>query len=831
MFLRQVSAWMWPVLIGASAMLWSCGAPATPTDSASAQPDTQTTDATVTADSGHGDAIDTDTNAPNDVVAADAADGHLDCPGGAGCACTQNGDCNSAVCIDDPSQPGGKACAQTCTENCPSGYQCAQITATGGDLQSICANATGRLCEPCVKSDDCTSPGLKGAACVNEGALGHFCGIACTQDAQCPVGYVCGTVPTTEGTTSSQCVRQSTAAGEAFGLCTCDAFASASKLATTCFAEVKDAQGKVIGQCPGTRACGASGLGVCNAQSPQPEVCDGVDNNCNGLTDEGSCDDGNPCTQDKCDGKGGCVNLAQDGTPCDADASVCTVGDSCVAGTCKPGKPKNCDDQNPCTQDLCEPTTGCAQTNDDGAPCSDDNPCTIGDTCKSAGCVPGKPKACVGGDACTLAKCNQADGSCAYSNAGNGTPCDDGLLCTQSDSCATGLCVGLPVGCTDDNACTLDACDPKSGCTFKPLAAGACSDGSACTSADACASGGCVGQAVSCDDKNPCTSDSCDPVGGCVHGNASGVCDDGDACTSSDTCSAGVCVGGGNVCPCKVEADCPDDGDVCNGTSVCDTSAVPYGCKIKVGSVVTCNGDACNTATCDAKTGACGLQPVTDGVGCDADGSLCTTGDACAAGSCKSGPAVDCDDTNSCTADACVPAKGCVNTPLTASACDADGDLCTQNDACSAGICVPGKKVLCDDNDLCTNDACVGGACTFTPVGGLGAACYTGPTGTQGIGICHGGITTCDPANGTVCTGQQWPQTEACNAQDDTCNGVTDEGCAATAVSLTFGATRFSAAGPTSLTLRAGLPLAPGSLPADIGYTVYRWGWLDWLLP
>lgn len=765
--------------------------------------------------------------AQSDTVAPDAPDPEGTCPGAAGCPCSQNEDCYTALCLDDPSLAEGKSCARTCVTDCPAGYACRTVTAAGGDLLSVCVVATGRLCEPCSASVDCGSPGLNGSACVDQGSLGKFCGIACLADKDCPASYVCGSVQTAEGNTASQCVKKATGS-EAFGTCTCDPYAVAAKLTTTCFAQVKDTQGQVIGQCPGTRLCGPEGLSACDAQSPQPEICDGIDNNCNGKTDDGSCDDGNPCTKDTCDGKGGCTSVPLDGTPCDADGSVCTVADACVAGACAAGKPKDCDDQNPCTSNTCQPTTGCVQANDNGAPCNDDNPCTVGDTCADGGCTAGKPKTCTGTDACTVAKCNQSDGSCSYLNAPDLTPCSDGLQCTTSDGCKDGLCVGLPLACTDDNACTVDSCDPTLGCSFKPAAAGACSDGNDCTAQDACVAGGCTGSAVLCDDGNPCTSDACAPLSGCVYSAASGPCEDGNACTEGDQCQAGACTAGNNTCPCQQDADCPDDGDLCNGTLTCDTKSWPYGCVVKPGTVAVCLGTACNAATCDPKSGSCGLTPLANGSPCDADGSLCTANDACEAGSCQAGQAVSCDDANPCTIDSCDLAKGCSNTAATGPSCDADGDACTQNDTCSAGACIPGKKLACDDNDLCTTDACVAGECVFTAIEG-GQPCYDGPPGTEGVGVCHGGVWSCAAQTGPVCVGAQLPgSAESCNGLDDTCNGATDEGCPATTAQLAFGHTRLAA--PT-LTLRFGQTLPPQPLEPSLSGTVVRWGWLDWLLP
>ena len=60
----------------------------------------------------------------------------------------------------------------------------------------------------------------------------------------------------------------------------------------------------------------------------------GIHAQCVDATD---CDDDEPCTLDACDPILDCTNLPlPDGTPCD-DGDACTVGDACVAGTCMSG--------------------------------------------------------------------------------------------------------------------------------------------------------------------------------------------------------------------------------------------------------------------------------------------------------------------------------------------------------------------------------------------------------------------------------------------------------------------------------------------------------------
>jgi len=64
---------------------------------------------------------------------------------------------------------------------------------------------------------------------------------------------------------------------------------------------------------------------------------------------------------------------------------------------------------------------------------------------------------------------------------------------------------------------------------------------------------------------------------------------------------------------------------------------------------------------------------------------------------------------------------------------------------------------------------------------GQTAPCYTGPAGTENVGLCQAGTKTCN-AQGTgygACTGQVLPAPmELCTtAEDDNCNGMANEGC------------------------------------------------------
>ncbi len=395
-----------------------------------------------------------------------------------------------------------------------------------------------------------------------------------------------------------------------------------------------------------------------------PEVCDSVDNDCDGATDEKSCSDGNQCTDDECDPILGCENPFNS-QPCE-DGSPCTELDKCFAGTCL-GTFVNCDDGNPCTNDECDPAGGCK-------------------------------------------------------TSFNALPCSDGNLCTQGDACSSGICLpGAPVDCDDGNECTLATCDKDTGCQAQPLSK-PCNDSNPCTVDDGCIGGSCSGSLKDCSDGDSCTTDACDPdtPGGCVHSpTLAGPCDDGLPCTTGDHCLGGTCVPEVEACGCLKDSDCFDDGDLCNGTPFCDKSTDQWSCKVNPATIVTCAlpgqfDETCATVTCQPETGQCTTASKNDGGSCS-DGDGCTSGDTCDDGACVGTPAV-CDDGNECTDDECDSEEGCISLIAVGFvACD-DGNACTTQDKCAGGFCVGSTPVGCDDANPCTHDTCVPATgCVNTP--------------------------------------------------------------------------------------------------------------------
>ena len=355
------------------------------------------------------------------------------------------------------------------------------------------------------------------------------------------------------------------------------------------------------------------------------DSCDPLSGDCRHTPLSGvACDDGDACTTVDTCAQGSCVG--GEPAPCD-DAIACTV-DACDSqtgacihdtGGCVCATSADCNDGKVCTVDECI-AGACVHSADLGAACDDGKGCTVEDTCGVTGFCGGAPKVCDDGVGCTVDFCNAANGSC--------------LIDASACECVTDF------ACDDGDQCTLDRCNTGTFACEHVVAVGAfCDDGSLCTGQDACqADGSCAGGVVDCGDGIACTLDLCDPATGCYpdYVDCPGCSDDGDCsaiepdnlCIDTWVCDKSqlpfTCVPAAGAA-----VDCSGNATACSH-DVCDTDS---GLCVSVEEPATtpCGVDAdpCTLQGFCAAGGLCNVPVLV----CDDDDAC--TGDVCAAGACQ----------------------------------------------------------------------------------------------------------------------------------------------------------------------------------------------------
>ncbi|MFO0744782.1 MAG: NADP-dependent oxidoreductase [Myxococcota bacterium] len=737
--------------------------------------DTSSSDADVSGEvvdsSGQTDASDADVGDGADGAdsTADGADGSdTITPGGLGAPCFTNTECTSGYCID--SADGGY-CTRQCEDSCEDQYRCVQ-TIDRADPISLCVHDENRLCRPCIDDASCGAAGTD--LCLDIGG-GRFCSRDCTHEV-CPTGFTCSDVKPPVGETRRQCLPDNgtcdctnattglvkactaeNASGTCFGLATCDPArgfvdcSARSPEAEVCNGKDDDCDGATdeeqqstactiendLGSCSGQETCQGPLGRVCSARTPAAEACNGVDDDCDGATDEDFQTDGVFSGAENCGACGHDCN-AQFQHSLEVACDVSGDAPTCVLTSCEPGYilfgGSACIDENATLCTPCDADADCYGTGSRCLQVSDTDPRTF--CARDCSGTSETTATCPASYACEPVaggtdQCRPVTDSCDCTATNQGQT----KACTRSN--AIGTCFGLE---------TCDAATGWNGCTAATPSAEVCN-----------------GQDDDCDGQ---VDDGVAVGATCASTNTAGSC-------SGTTFCAGEL---GIQCSARIPAD-----DVCNGQDDdCDGQTDE--------DFATTTGGALKYDKSTANCGACNYAcpPVAHGsVVCDGSGAT----PRCAVGDCDEGyyalggvACVPVPRANSCApctsdADCAGPADRCVD--------DGQGKLRCARD-CGAGAVYDtaaqpctgedGAQGCCPDDYQCT---AFGADRLCRPTSGTCDCIEDGATlacqATNAFGTCNG-VRVCelDGAPGLGACSARTPAAEVCNNEDDDCDGQVD---------------------------------------------------------
>ena len=630
-------------------------------------------------------------------------------------ACADNSECESGWCVEGATSG---LCTQTCLESCPDAWSCKGVTNTGGDVTFICVPHLGQMCKPCASNSECGGPLDR---CIVIPEEGGFCSRVCDTLNPCPEGFLC---KQDEGTDEATCIPTT-------GSCICSAELLGEQ--QPCKVSNED------GTCWGWETCiGAGGWGPCDAPAPTGELCDGVDNDCDGITDEGT-------------GAGACEATGELGS---CPGVLVCLGEAGLSCTATPPTEEVCDGVDNDCDGLTDENEG--DLDGDGIPdCSDDDLDGDGDP-NLTDCQPEDPSIYTGAPE----QCNGFDDDCDLVVGLDEVDADgDGMWGCQGDCDDTDPyiflgaeehCNGIDDSC--DGLLSASEVDVDGDGTF--LCEGDCNDNDPAIY---------PGADETCNEIDDDCDDEIDEEGavGCQSWWADG---DGDGAGAGEP-----------QCLC--------------GPSETHTSQIAADCNDENPAVSPLNEEICDDIDNDCDTlidepGATGCLPYLvdgdgDGYGAIGD-AACLCDDPGELGTLVPG---DCDDENPAIHPGQVEGCDGIDTNcdgiLPAQEADADGDgvmICEGDCKDDQASVYPGAEEVCDTFDTDCDGVLLPGE-------------HDGDK--DGFPICGG---DCDDWNDKT-----WPGAiEVCGGKDENCDGTVDE-AGATGCSFWYPDADGDGFGPTEL--------------------------------